>query len=186
MNYTPDQISSLPFAIFAGGCFWCTEHDFETLNGVVDVISGYSGGDEVNPTYEQIGSHKTHHREAVKIIYDPKITNFTNLVRNLLTHIDPTDSTGQFYDRGESYEPVIFFGDSDEENIARGAIDQLNASKIFDKSVSVKVLPKKEFYPAEEYHQNFSQTHYDRYCSYRTASGKDEFLKKVWGERKWV
>lgn len=185
-KYTADQIENFPYAIFAGGCFWCTEHDFESLDGVADVISGYSGGKEINPTYEQVGAHKTTHREAVKVIYDPAVTNFTNLVRNLLVNIDPTDGDGQFYDRGQSYEPIVFYADEEEKAIAQEAFDQLDASKIFDKPVAVRLMPRMEFYPAEAYHQNFSENHNDRYCSYRAASGKDEFLKRVWGEKKWV
>lgn len=179
-------MESLKEAIFAGGCFWCTESDFKHLDGVVEVTSGYSGGHLENPTYQDVTSETSGHREAIKVSYDPSKISYEDLIRRLLTHIDPTDGGGQFHDRGESYEPVIFYQNEEEKKIAQENIAQLDASKIFEKPVAVKTLPYSNFYAAEEYHQDYSDKNNARYCAYRAASGRDEFIKKVWGDKTWI
>lgn len=184
--YNKIIMTNFPFAVFAGGCFWCTESDFKHLVGVLEVISGYSGGHVENPTYDDVTSETSGHREAVQVVYDPQKISFQDLVRRLLTHIDPTDGAGQFYDRGESYEPVIFYQNEEEKKIAEENISELNDAKIFDKPIAVKILPYKNFYKAEDYHQNYSEKNNARYCSYRAASGRDDFINKVWGDKTWI
>lgn len=179
-------MTNFPFAVFAGGCFWCTESDFKHLDGVVEVTSGYSGGHLENPSYSDVTSETSGHREAVQIVYDPAKISYQDLVRRLLTHIDPTDGGGQFYDRGESYEPVIFYQNDEEKKIAEENILELNESKIFDKPIAVKILPYTNFYKAEDYHQNYSEKNNARYCSYRSASGRDDFINKIWGDKRWI
>ena len=167
MKLSKKELNKYPSAVFAGGCFWCTESDFQKLDGVKEVVSGYSGGKIENPTYEQVYSETTGHREAVKVYFDPQKVTYRDLVRQLLTHINPTDIEGQFYDKGESYTAAIFYADEEQKQIAEEAIGQLNDSKIFDKLVAVKVLPYSNFYEAEDYHQNYYEQNKDSspYCS---------------------
>jgi len=184
---TQEQLDSqYSSAIFAGGCFWCTESDFTKLDSVVDVISGYSGGTEVNPTYEEVSAHKTQHHEVVKIYYDSSKITYEKLVKYFLRHIDPTDGGGQFYDRGESYAPVIFYNSTDEQKIANEKLEELSESNLFDKPLQVLLKPRVEFYTAEEYHQDYAQRNEVRYCTYRNGSGRDEFLNKLWVGREWI
>lgn len=186
MKRSQEELAQYKQAYFSGGCFWCTESDLQKAPGVVEVVSGYAGGNAVNPTYSDVTSEKSGHREAVEIYYDGKITSYENLVRYHLMHIDPTDGGGQFYDRGESYQAVIFFGSEEERFIAERAIRELNDAKVFEKPVAVKLLPYKNFYPAEEYHQNYAEENTIKYCAYRESSGRDAFLKKYFGTKSWA
>lgn len=186
MKRSQEELAQYKQAYFSGGCFWCTESDLQKAPGVVEVVSGYAGGNAVNPTYSDVTSEKSGHREAVEIYYDGKITSYENLVRYHLMHIDPTDGGGQFYDRGESYQAVIFFGSEEERFIAERAIRELNDAKVFEKPVVVKLLPYKNFYPAEEYHQNYAEENTIKYCAYRESSGRDAFLKKYFGTKSWA
>jgi len=186
-QFSQEQLEKVyPSAIFAGGCFWCTESDFSKLDGVVEELSGYSGGEEENPTYETVSSHETHHHEVVKVYYDSSKVSYEKLVKYHLRHIDPTDGGGQFYDRGDQYIPVIFYDSSEEKMIAQEKIDELSSSKIFDKPIQVALKSRMKFYTAEEYHQNYAEKNEGRYCNYRDGSGRDTFLKKYWGEKEWV
>lgn len=185
MKKTQAELAQYSRAYFSGGCFWCTESDLQKATGVAEVISGYAGGSIVNPTYSDVTSEKSGHREAVEIYYDGKITTYENLVRYHLMHIDPTDAGGQFYDRGESYQAVIFYGTEEERVIAEKAIQELNDAKVFDKPVAVRVLPYKNFYTAEEYHQNYAENSTVKYCAYRESSGRDTFLQKYFGDKSW-
>ena len=186
MKLSTQELSTYPSAVFAGGCFWCTESDFQKLDGVKEVVSGYSGGAVENPTYEEVSAEKTGHRESVRVYFDPQKVSYQDLVRRLLTHINPTDAEGQFYDRGESYTSAIFYMDEEQKRIAEEAIKELDDSKIFDKPVAVKVLPYSNFYEAEDYHQDYSENNTVRYCAYRNASGRDDFIKQAWGDAKWI
>lgn len=185
MKKTMEELTPYKRAYFAGGCFWCTESDLQKALGVVEVVSGYAGGNLVNPTYRDVTSEKSGHREAVEVYYDETLTTYENLVRYHLMHIDPTDGGGQFYDRGESYEPVIFFASEEERTIAERAIRALDESRVFDAPVAVKVLPYKNFYTAEEYHQNYAEENTLKYCAYRESSGRDAFLKKYFDGKTW-
>jgi len=185
---TPAKIISVPngtsvqskTAILAGGCFWCVEADFEKLLGVLSVVSGYTGGSSPNPTYENYASQG--HREATLITYDPTLVTYSSLVEWLVKHIDPTDTKGSFNDRGEEYAPAIYFADDIEQSSATKVIADINALGIYKKSVNILVLPRKEFYPAEDYHQDYYRKNALKYSYYRNASGRDHFVKEHWGE----
>lgn len=163
-------------AIFAGGCFWCVEADFEKLKGIIGVVSGYSGGDAPNPNYKNYAQGG--HREVVEVTYDPKQTTYKSLVEHIIIYGDPTDSSGSFGDRGIQYAPAIYFENEEEKNIAQTAIDEINAKKIYDKPLAVEILPREKFWPAEEYHQDYSKKNPLRYKFYRTGSGRDSFVEK--------
>ncbi len=175
-------------AYFAGGCFWCTESDFEQLAefGVLEVISGYSNGDLPNPTYKQVSSGKTQHIEAVKVRYDDSKISYQELVSWLLRHIDPTDNNGQFVDRGKQYRPAIFYQTKEEKQAAESSKELLASSGRFSKSVVVEILSYKNFYNAEDYHQNYHVINPVRYKYYRYRSGRDQFLQEHWQDEENV
>ena len=158
-------------ATFAGGCFWCVEHDLRDLVGVIDAVSGYTGGETKNPSYENHFGHL----EAVKVIYDGEKTSFKKICQFFLDHIDPTDAGGQFFDRGQNYETAIFYKSDEEKNIAESLIKELGNSKIYEDQIVVKVLPEKEFFRAEEYHQRYAEKNPEHYNSYRNGSGRADF-----------
>lgn len=162
-------------AIFAGGCFWCVEHDLHEADGVVSVVSGYSGGESTNPNYE---NHKGH-REAVEVEYDPNKTSYKKLVQFFLDHIDPTDAGGQFGDRGESYQTVIYYMNDEEKNIGESLLRELDESHVYDKPHAVQVLQATPFYKAEDYHQNYAEKNPDHYKAYRKGSGREDFVNRT-------
>jgi len=165
--------------ILAGGCFWCLEHDLESLNGINSVQSGYSGGDLQNPTYENHDGHQ----EVVLVNYDSKLVNLTEILRLYLRNIDPLDGKGQFCDRGDSYRPVIFFKDSAEEADAENAlISASNELRVPLEKISVELKLKGQFWLAEEYHQNFANRNELKYKFYRFSCGRDQKLDKLWGD----
>ncbi|MCK5837031.1 MAG: peptide-methionine (R)-S-oxide reductase MsrB [Desulfobacula sp.] len=167
-------------ATFAGGCFWCVESAFEELDGVLDVISGYTGGPEENPTYEQVSSGSTGHFEAIQITYDPDIVSYKTLVEIFFQQIDPGDGQGSFVDRGDQYRSAIFFHTKDQKVQARELIDLIDGSNIFDKPVATELISASPFYRAEEYHQDYHSKNPIRYKFYRAGSGRDTFIKKFW------
>ncbi len=169
-------------AVFAGGCFWCTESDFEKLPGVIDAISGYTGGHVANPTYEQVSAGGTGHVEAVKVIYDPAKLSYSQLLDWFWRHVDPTDGGGQFVDRGSQYQSEIFYADDEQKQLAEDSKAKLEASGRFDKPIVTRIVKLGPFYPAEEYHQNYYKKNPIRYHYYRWGSGRDQFLEKVWGK----
>ena len=173
---------NLSKATFAGGCFWCVEADFEKVNGVVEVISGYTGGDEPNPTYEEVSSGDTGHVEAVQVVYDPDRISYEGLLDVFWSHVDPTDGGGQFVDRGPQYVTGIFYHDDEQKRLAEKSRKALENSGRFDKPVVTPIQKLKAFYPAEDYHQDYYQRHAIRYKLYRWNSGRDQFLEKVWEE----
>ncbi|MFA5181631.1 MAG: peptide-methionine (S)-S-oxide reductase MsrA [Syntrophales bacterium] len=168
-------------ATFAGGCFWCTEADFEKIPGVVKVISGYTGGSKENPTYEEVSAGKSGHVEAVQVYYDPVKINYNQLLDVFWRDVDPTDGGGQFVDRGSQYRSVIFYHDDDQRQAAEKSKEVLNRSGRFNKPVTTEILPFGKFYEAEEYHQDYYRENPLRYKYYRHGSGRDQFLEKVWG-----
>jgi len=175
-------------AIFAGGCFWCMEKPFEQLDGVFSVTSGYIGGRTENPTYENyaVGGHI----EAVEIAYDPTKVSYTKLLDVFWRQIDPTDSGGQFVDRGHAYISGIFYLDEEQRQLAEKSKNELAARKVFAKPIMTQILSATPFYPAEEYHQDYYKKNPIRYRIYRGGSGRDQFLNKVWGDenraaKKW-
>lgn len=167
-------------AIFAGGCFWCTESDFEHVPGVLEVISGYTGGRVDNPTYEQVSNGGTGHVEAVKVIYDPTKVSYEMLLDAFWRHVDPTDSGGQFVDRGNQYHSAIFYADENEHAMIEKSKKELEASGVFTKPIVTEIAPRGPFYPAENYHQDFYKKSPIRYNQYRSHSGRDQFTKKAW------
>lgn len=175
-------------AYFAGGCFWCTEADFEKLDGVRDAISGYAGGKEANPTYQQVSSGQTGHTETVKVIYDPDVVSYDNLLSWFWQHIDPTDAGGQFVDRGRQYRSAVFYQNDAEKAAAEASRQALADSGRFDKPVVTEITRLEAFWPAEDYHQNYHVTHSLKYKYYRYRSGRDQFLEKHWqnpDQRSW-
>lgn len=173
-------------ATFSGGCFWCTEYDFDQSDGVIEVISGYAGGKEKNPRYEQVSSGKTGHREAVQIIYDPKKLDYKILLDLFWRSIDPTDDGGQFVDRGTQYTTAIFYEDDEQKRFAEESKRILEESGKYEKPIATKILKLTTFYPAEEYHQNYYRKNSLKYKLYRKASGRDEYLNSVWKNEKEI
>jgi peptide methionine sulfoxide reductase msrA/msrB len=169
-------------ATFAGGCFWCTEADFEKVPGVVKAVSGYTGGHEENPSYKEVSSGKTGHLEAAQVHYDPSKITYQELVDFFWRTIDPTDSGGQFVDRGPQYRSAIFYHDEAQKRLAEESKETLGKSGRFDKPLVTEILPFNKFYEAEEYHQDYYKRHSLRYKYYRNGSGRDLFLKRVWGK----
>ncbi len=169
-------------ATFAGGCFWCVESDFEKVDGVIEVISGYTGGEEPNPTYKQVASGGTSHTEAVQITYDPDKITYKELLDVLWRHMDPTDAGGQFVDRGSQYRPAIFYHDEEQKRIAEESRAELQKSGRFSKPIATEIVSLTKFYPAEEYHQDYYSKNPLRYKMYRYGSGRDQFLKSKWGD----
>jgi peptide methionine sulfoxide reductase msrA/msrB len=169
-------------ATFAGGCFWCMEPPFEKLPGVSAVISGYSGGDESNPTYEQVGSGRTGHAESVDIVYDPARISYATLLEVYWRSMDPTDAGGQFADRGRQYRPAVFPRNAEQKRLAEESKAKLAAGGKFRKPIVVEITPFKAFYAAEEYHQDYYKKDPERYHGYRKGSGRQGFLEKTWGK----
>jgi len=171
-------------AIFAGGCFWCMEPPFEKFEGVSAVISGFTGGQVANPSYEQVTAGNTGHVEAVEIHFDPQLVSYAQLLHVFWRQINPTDAGGQFVDRGAHYRSAIFYLDEQQRLEAEKSREELAASGVFDKSIVTEILPAAPFYPAEEYHQDYYKKNPLRYWYYRSGSGRDGFLDRVWGKER--
>jgi peptide methionine sulfoxide reductase msrA/msrB len=187
-KYTPNktqeigqktEMPEMKKAYFAGGCFWCVEKDFEKLGGVSEVISGYMGGEQENPTYKDHADH----RESVEVIYDPEILSYENLVQYLFRHIDPTDPDGSFYDRGLAYTSAIYPMSDEEERIAISVLNELGNGGIFPKPIVTAIESGAKFWIAEDYHQDYYKKNPIRYNAYRFASGRDRYIKSIWGDR---
>lgn len=165
-------------AVFANGCFWCVEHDLEEVKGVNSVVSGYSGGKGENPSYENYSG--LGHREVVLVSYDSSVVSYSDLVEHILKHGDPTDSEGSFVDRGIQYSPAIYFENDIEKKEAEEVIRKIKDLKVFDKEINIPVIERSKFWPAEEYHQDYAKKNAIKYNYYRSRSGRDDFLEKVW------
>jgi len=176
--------SDYKYATFAGGCFWCMEPPFEELEGVTDVITGYTGGNTENPTYEQVCSGTTGHYEAIQITYDPQKISYGKLLDVFWRHIDPTDDGGQFADRGSQYQTAVFYHDDAQKEAAEVSKKALDNSGRFDKPIATKILPHTVFYPAEDYHQDYYKKSSTRYYLYKKASGREDYLNNLWDEQK--
>lgn len=170
-------------ATFAGGCFWCMVKPFDKEPGILKVVSGYTGGHVENPTYEQVCSNITGHYEAVQIYYDEDIFPYKKLVELFWQQIDPTDTSGQFYDRGPSYQTAIFYHTEEQKEIARMSKEELQASGRFTKPIVTPILPAKPFYEAEEYHQYYYKKNPLRYQAYARGSGRLAFIHEHWGNK---
>ena len=169
-------------AVFAGGCFWCLEHDLEHLPGVIDAISGYSGGHVDQPTYRQVSGEDTGHLEAVQVRFDPALISYSTLLRSYWRNVDPFDGGGQFCDRGDSYRPVIFTADAVQakaaEISASAAAQDLGQPR---SAIKVELRGSASFWPAEQYHQNYAELNDLKYSFYRFSCGRDRRLDAVWG-----
>ncbi|SFM37288.1 peptide-methionine (S)-S-oxide reductase [Gracilibacillus orientalis] len=167
-------------ATFAGGCFWCMVKPFDQWDGVESVISGYTGGHEVNPTYETVKAGTTGHYEAVQITYEPEKISYQQILDLYWPQIDPTDDGGQFHDRGPQYRTAIFYHNNEQKELAIGSFKELENSNRFQKDIVTKISPVSTFYPAEEYHQDFYKKNNEDYIEDREKSGRDEFIEKHW------
>lgn len=170
-------------AIFAGGCFWCVESDFDKIPGVLSTTSGYLGGSMVSPTYEQVSSHTTGHAEAVEIVFDPTKISYAQLVERFWYTIDPTTKDQQFCDKGSPYRSAIFALDADQLKIALASKAELEKTKPFKEKIVTEVVLATPFYPAEAYHQDYYKKNPLRYKYYRLRCGRDQRLQQLWGDK---
>lgn len=175
-------MSSIKKAIFAGGCFWCMVKPFDMMDGVIKVISGYTGGHVDSPVYEEVITQTTGHYEAVEITYDEDKISFEELVDTFFRNIDPTDPGGQFHDRGNSYKTAVFYHDENQREIAKKYINELKASGRFNKPIVTALIPATVFYPAERHHQDYYRKNSLRYKMYYNASGRKDFVEKNWNK----
>ena len=170
-------------AVFAGGCFWCLEHDLEHLPGVIEATSGYSGGDLERPTYRQVSSETTGHQESVQVRFDPDRISYAELLRSYWRNVDPLDGSGQFCDRGDSYRPVIFTADEQQQQVALASAAAASRSLgVSASDLKVEIRAAARFWPAEGYHQNYAENNALKYNYYRFACGRDRRLDQVWGD----
>ncbi len=174
--------TALEKATFAGGCFWCMEHPYEKLDGIGDVISGYTGGHDTTPTYAEVSDGTSGHYETVEFMYDPSKVSYEKLLEIFWMQINPTDSGGQFADRGPQYKTAIFYHNDEQRRLAEESKDRMNKSGLYDKPIVTEILPAPEFYTAETYHQDYYKKNPIRYKVYRYGSGRDRYLDKIWEE----
>jgi peptide-methionine (S)-S-oxide reductase len=176
-----DVIATKPaVAVFAGGCFWCMEHPFDILPGVISTISGYTGGHTENPTYKDVSNGKTGHSEAVQVTYDPTKISYLALLDVFWHNIDPFDNDGQFCDKGDQYRAVIFYHDEKEKQLAEASEAAL-VTKFPNEKVVTLIRPAGKFFPAEDYHQDYYLNNPAKYKFYRFTCGRDRRLEDVWG-----
>lgn len=175
-------MAELKKAIFAGGCFWCMVEPFDSLPGIEGVVSGYTGGHTENPTYQQVVRGGTGHTEAVEITYDPDVFPYEDLVEIYWRQTDPTDASGQFADKGDSYRPVIFYKDDKQKEAAEKSKEDLQNSGRFNQPIVTSIEPAETFYPAEDYHQDFYKKNPDHYMRYSIGSGRKPFIEKHWND----
>ncbi|MFZ5556692.1 MAG: peptide-methionine (S)-S-oxide reductase MsrA [Pseudomonadota bacterium] len=175
--------NGLARATFAGGCFWCTESDFDKVPGVVSTTSGYIGGQTRNPTYEQVSAGRTGHAEAVLVVYDPKKVSYERLLEVYWHSIDPTTPNAQFCDAGSQYRSAIFYHNDEQRRLAEASKEKLERNKPFKAPIVTEIVPAKEFFAAEDYHQDYYKKNPIRYNFYRTGCGRDARLKELWGDK---
>ena len=169
-------------AIFAGGCFWCMEHPFDSIPGVQSVTSGYAGGTKVNPTYEEVSSGSTGHAESVKVVYDPKLVSYQKLLYVFWRNVDPLTREGQFCDFGTQYRTAIFYTTAEQKRLAEASKVELEKAGRFKRPIVTEITQAGTFYPAEGYHQHFYKTNPVRYNLYRFNCGRDNRLEELWGK----
>lgn len=182
LTMTPSVQAEQHSIIVAGGCFWCVESDFEMVPGVIDVISGYTGGQTVNPTYKQVSIGNTGHYEAVTILFDDQQVSLTTLAEYFWKTIDPTDPNGQFCDKGEPYRTAMFYQNAEQKAVFNASLDKVKSTKPFSANIVTPILPSAKFYPAEEYHQSYYTKNPIRYAFYRSSCGRDRRIENLWGE----
>lgn len=177
---TPTPRPKIETAILAGGCFWCIEADYEKLDGVLEVISGYTGGHVENPTYKQVSAGRSGHIEAVKVTYDANQISYAEILNFFWRHVDPTRDDGQFCDRGPQYRPAIFYETANQKDQAIASKQQVEQTKPFPEPLKVEIIPATIFYPAEEYHQDYYLKNPLRYHFYRYNCGRDARVEQLW------
>ena len=182
LSYTGDIRSHYPVATFAGGCFWCSERDFEKTTGVIEAVSGYAGGDTEAPTYQAVASGSTNYREAVQVYYNPDVVTFDQLLDVYWRHINPTDDSGQFSDRGYQYTTAIYYTNNEERSIILDSKRLLETTYELGSPVVTEILPLTTFYSAEDYHQDYAKNNTNHYNRYRTGSGRNQYITNTWGE----
>lgn len=175
---------NIDVATLAGGCFWCTEADLEQLPGVIDVVSGYSGGHVKNPTYKQVSSGKSGHIEVVEVKFDPGTVSYEQVLDYFFRHIDPTDDKGSFVDRGPQYRPAIFYHNAQQKQVAKRFMMEIDKAMIYPKPLKTELIEFEKFYPAETYHQDYYKKSSLKYKYYRHASGRDKYLDEVFGDER--
>ena len=178
----PAASQTLATATFAGGCFWCMEPPFDHLAGVVATTSGYTGGNQENPTYDQVSAGTTGHLEAVQVTYDPAQVSYEQLLEVFWQNVDPLDDGGQFCDRGSQYQSAIFTATAEEQQLAEQSEQSIAGAKQFKRPIATAIRPAQTFYPAEDYHQDYYLKHPVRYKFYRQACGRDRRLADLWGQ----
>jgi len=176
------QSKKIEKATFAGGCFWCMQHPFDELRGVISTTVGYTGGHTKNPTYEQVSAGGTGHAESVQILFDPDRISYSDLLDVFWHQIDPTTTNRQFVDVGNQYRTAIFFHNEEQKRLALASKSRLEKQGIFGKPIVTEIVPASAFYRAEEYHQQYYKKNPIRYKFYRFGSGRDRYLKKIWGK----
>ena len=169
-------------AVFAGGCFWCIEADFDKIEGVLETTSGYAGGHVADPSYEQVVAGGTGHREVLEVTYDPSVVGYDELLTAFWHSVDPTDDGGQFCDRGFSYTTAIYVDDADQREAAEASKKRVAADLAVDARIVTPIVEDAEFYRAEEYHQNYYEKNPARYKFYRWSCGRNDRVREVWGE----
>lgn len=179
---TESKANKTATAIFAGGCFWCVESDFDKVKGVLKTTSGYTGGRTKNPTYKEVSYKDTGHYEAVEIIYNPDIVKFKDLLHSYWRSVDPTDASGQFCDKGASYRTAIFPTTKEQAEVANASLNAEQTNGKLKGRIVTKIIQATKFYKAEDYHQNYYQTNPVRYKYYRYSCGRDKRLRTLWGE----
>lgn len=178
----PERTIAIQTATFAGGCFWCMEPPFEKLEGVGEVLSGYMGGSGKNPTYGDYA--RKGHLEVVQITYDPSQISYLQLLEVFWRQIDPTDAGGQFVDRGPQYRSAVFYHSTEQKELAEKSKQALEKSRRFDEPIVTEIIPASNFYPAEDYHQDYYKKSTLKYKYYRSRSGRDKYLDRIWGKER--
>ena len=169
-------------AIFAGGCFWCMQEPFDHVKGVTKTVVGYTGGSKEDANYTAVSAHKTKHREAIEVTYDPARISYDQLLDVFWRNINPTQADGQFADIGLSYQTAIYYQTEEEKKLAEASKEKLGKSGKFDRPIATEILPATPFYPAEEYHQKYYLKNPDAYQAYHVGSGRVSYLEKIWGK----
>lgn len=182
MAMAPTVMAEQQTMIVAGGCFWCVESDFEAVEGVIEVVSGYTGGHVANPSYQQVSGKKTGHYESVKITFDDDIVSLRELTDYYWHTIDPTDAKGQFCDKGSPYRTGLFYQNEFQKGVFEASLNEVMKSKPFPDDIVTEILPAKAFYLAEDYHQDYYKRNSLRYKFYRFNCGRDSRIEELWGE----
>ncbi len=179
---TQAKKTKLETATFAGGCFWCMEPPFDKIKGVISTTSGYTGGQKKDPTYEEVSAGKTGHAESMQVLYDPSVVSYSKLLDVYWHNVDPTMANRQFCDWGSQYRSAIFYHNESQKKEAEESKKKLEQMQRFQGKIVTEIVELKDFYPAEEYHQDFYKKNPDRYKSYRSGCGRDKRLEELWGE----